>query len=94
MTENKIFNKEKRKQKNSKTLTKRIVISTKHKLKSKKHKEGRKSGVLKKSTHKDVKQMLTNTCPVQSFYPTPANLVKSRSYIKKGIHPSICQGGI
>ena len=47
MAENKIFNKEKRKQKNSKTLTKRIVISTKHKLKSKKHKEGRKSGVLK-----------------------------------------------
>ena len=90
MAENKYFNKQNTKQK-------KHIISTKHKLKSEKHKERRKSGVLKKSPNKDIKQLQTNTCPNQSFYPTPANLVKSRRYIKKDIHPvdcSICQGGI
>ena len=90
MAENKYFNKQN-------TKPKKHIISTKHKLKSEKHTEKRRSCVLKKAPTKDVKQMQTNTCPDQSFYPTPSNLSKCRSYIKKGIYPvdcSICQGSI
>ena len=97
MAENKIFNKQKKKQNTSNNVTKKVIISTKHKLKSEKHRDKRRGAALKKSPNINIKKMKTNNCPWQGFYPTPANLVKYRSYIKKGIHPvdcSICQGGM